>query len=147
MKEWYASPQLQRIFEERMAAKGITQKQFGKESGIGSQPMVHYLLERKRTITVEQAVNFAKALRCTIYEVCPEMADFLTKEVVPVLGKALRRAAVFAAVCIGLLTTGAFDNKTFAASAFDKSLNTLHIVIDWFLTFIARLSRTPYSAA
>lgn len=114
--EWYVSPELKRIYQERVKDKGITQAEFAKRSGIGTQTLISMLLNRDRSITPQNAVKFCQSLHCTIYDVCPEMGEFLTKELFPYLGKALRKAAMFGALSIGGLLSGAFDNNTFAAT-------------------------------
>lgn len=98
--EWYASPDLKRIYEERIEARGINQKQFGKMTGIGSQALIAMLLNRDRPLTIQNATKLARALRCSIHDICPEMAEFLRQEALPVLGKSLRRAAVFTAMAV-----------------------------------------------
>ena len=79
---------LRALYDERVPP-GMTQKDFGKRYGIGSQSMVAQYLSGARPLNFEAAAKFAKALHCTIFDICPEMAE----EIWPVLGKPLRRAA------------------------------------------------------
>lgn len=89
-----AHVRLKRIYEARVPPD-VTQKQFGERSGIGSQSMVAQYLNGIRPLNFEAAAKFARALGCTIYDICPEMADAIRDDILPFLGKALRRAAVF----------------------------------------------------
>jgi transcriptional regulator with XRE-family HTH domain len=72
----------------------MTQKEFGRVYGIGSQSFVAQLLNGVRPLNYELAAKFAKALHCTIYDICPEMDTAVRLELLPFLGKALRRVAV-----------------------------------------------------
>jgi len=119
--EWYVSPNLKRLYKERIKAKGISQAQFAEVSGIGSQTLISMLLNRDRSITPQNAVKFCEMLQCTMHEVCPEMAEFMAKELLPHLGKALRRAAMLAGMSIGALLFGAFDNNGFVATNRENS--------------------------
>lgn len=89
---WNASTNLQRLYTERIEPR-MTQKEFGRQLGI-SQAMVAQILSGDRALPLDLAPAFARELRCTIYEICPEMGDYIREKLLPVLGKSLRRAAV-----------------------------------------------------
>lgn len=118
-----AHVQLKRLYEERVP-DGMSQKEFGKLYGIGSQSMVAQYLNGIRPLNYETAAKFAKALHCTIHHISPEMAESLKDDIVPVLGpKAWLRAVAKAAMVLAALlflqpvpseasTTGAFSSPT-----------------------------------
>ncbi len=74
---------LKRLYDERV--KDLTQGEFGKKYGIGTQGMVWQYLSGRRPLNLEAAAKFARGLSCTIYDISPEMADELRQEVVPFL--------------------------------------------------------------
>jgi transcriptional regulator with XRE-family HTH domain len=76
---------LKRLYDERVP-EDMTQEQFGKQFGIGTQGMVSQYLNGTRPLNVEAAAKFARGLRCTIFDISPEMAETLKEDVVPVLG-------------------------------------------------------------
>lgn len=88
---FYASENLRRLLEER--ASSMTQAQFAKRYKIGGQAMLSHILAGRKPLPLDTAKKLAHALHCTIYDICPEMADYIADEVLPALGKALRRAA------------------------------------------------------
>lgn len=90
---------LKALYDER-APKGMTQKDFGKAYGIGSQSMVAQYLNGDRPLNFEAAAKFAKGLRCTIHDFSPEMAEALKADIMPVLGPRawLRSAGVKASL-------------------------------------------------
>lgn len=94
---------LKRLYEERVK---ISQEEFGKTYGIGSQSMVAQYLTGKRPLNIEAAAKFARGLACTIYDISPGMADALKEEVVSVLGpkswRGRRLAAKVALVVLGI---------------------------------------------
>ena len=139
-----AHVQLKRLYEERVPT-GMTQKVFGRKYGIGSQSMVAQYLNGTRPLNIDAATKFAKGLRCTIYDICPEMSDYLRDEVYPMLGKAMRRAAAYAVLALGLTLLSGFNNNAFSqvqqTNFFDKSLNRIHIVCLWILTILTSFSR------
>lgn len=123
-----AHVRLKRIYEERIG-DSMTQKEFGRSSGIGSQSMVAQYLNGIRPLNYDTAALFAAALRCTIQDICPEMADSLREKILPVLGKALRRAAMVL-LAIGLYQFAPSDarassafNIISAASAFSRQVD------------------------
>ncbi len=107
MKEssrWSAAhTNLKRIYDARVP-EGVTQKAFGARYGIGSQSMVAQYLNGTRPLNYESAAKFARGLGCTIYDISPEMADSLKEDILPLLGRALRRAAALACFAIVPLT-------------------------------------------
>lgn len=94
-----AHVRLKQLYEARVP-EGMTQKEFGQKFGIGAQSMVAQYLNGDRPLNYDAAAKFAKALRCTIYDISPEMAQSLNEEILPFLGKALRRAAMLATVAL-----------------------------------------------
>lgn len=76
---------LKRLYDERVP-KDMSQEEFGKVYGIGTQGMVWQYLSGKRPLNVEAAAKFARGLRCTIFDISPAMAEALKEDVVPVLG-------------------------------------------------------------
>ena len=110
---------LRRIYEERVPL-GMTQKEFGKLHGIGNQSLVAQYLNGTKPLTYGAAAKFARALRCTIFDICPEAAE----ELYLVLGKPLRRAA---AVLLCLLASyfTPFDAKA------ETAFNIIRIHIAW----------------
>jgi transcriptional regulator with XRE-family HTH domain len=97
---------------------GITQKEFGRLYGIGSQSMVAQLLNGTRPLNYEAAAKFAKGLNCTIYDICPEMGDAIKENLLPVLGRALRRAAaVLMVLCAALASPPQADAGILSANA------------------------------
>lgn len=94
-----AHERLKRLYENRVPS-GMTQKEFGIKFGIGSQSMVAQYLNGTRPLNYEAAAKFARGLQCTIYDISPEMAESLQLEILPFLGKALRRAAALAAFAV-----------------------------------------------
>jgi transcriptional regulator with XRE-family HTH domain len=90
---------LKRLYDERVP-QGMRQSDFGKKYDIGTQGMVWQYLSGYRPLNYEVAAKFAKGLACTIYDISPEMAESLNEEILPFLGKALRRAAMLATVAL-----------------------------------------------
>jgi hypothetical protein len=89
----HAHVALKRLYEERVPP-GMSQAEFGAIHGIGTQGMVWQYLNGHTPLPLEAAAKFARALRCTIYEISPPMAEALKAEIMPVLGpKAWLRAA------------------------------------------------------
>jgi transcriptional regulator with XRE-family HTH domain len=83
---------LRRIYDARIGER-MSQRDFAKRVGI-SQSMVAQLLSGDRPLPIDLAHKLARELGCTIEDICPPMAAYIREEVIPVLGKALRRAAV-----------------------------------------------------
>lgn len=81
----HAHVALKRLYEERVP-KGMTQEQFGAMHGIGSQGMVWQYLNGETPLPLEAAAKFAYALKCTIYDISPPLAEMMKSEIIPVLG-------------------------------------------------------------
>jgi transcriptional regulator with XRE-family HTH domain len=79
-----ANLRLKRLYDARV--RGMNQDEFGAKYGIGSQGMVSQYLTGHRPLNLEAAAKFARGLRCTIYEISPEMAETIRHEILPVLG-------------------------------------------------------------
>jgi hypothetical protein len=89
----YAHMKLKRLYTERVPS-GMTQEEFGNEYGIGTQGAVWQYLNGYAPLNVEAAAKFAKGLRCTIHDISPEMATMLERDLLPVLGAKMLRAAL-----------------------------------------------------
>lgn len=133
--KWDTGANLRRLYEQRIG-DSMTQKEFGRRIGI-SQSMVAQILSGDRAMPIDLAPKFAKELRCSIYDISPEMADYIKDELLPVLGKGLRRAAV---VLLTLLlwqfqpsdALASVSHNIFSAPEhFAKALNLIHIVRRW----------------
>lgn len=105
---------LKRLYDARVP-EGMTQKEFGAKYDIGTQPMVWQYLTGYRPISYDVAAKFARGLRCTIYDISPEMGESLQLEILPFLGKALRRAAVLAFFMLPALTPSPADARQLAS--------------------------------
>ena len=91
---FYASQNLRRLYKERVEQiSDMTQEQFAKRYKIGGQSMLAQIMSGAKPLPIDTAKKLATALRCTIYDICPEMADYIRDELLPALGKGLRRAA------------------------------------------------------
>jgi transcriptional regulator with XRE-family HTH domain len=120
---------LKRLYEERVPPN-MTQRDFGKRYGIGSQSMVAQYLNGDRPLNFEAAAKFSKGLGCTIYDICPDMVE----EILPVLGKTWRRAATVL-LCLLIPTLQAPDAK---AAGFDITFTeyTLRALRRWLLNVV-----------
>jgi len=87
-----ASANLRRLYSERVG-DSMTQAQFAKRYKIGGQTMLSQILSGAKPLPIDTAQKLARALQCSIYDICPEMGDYIRDELVPALGKGLRRAA------------------------------------------------------
>lgn len=103
---------LRRLYLERVP-KGMSQAQFGKINGIGSQSMVAQHLNGDRPLTFEAASKYAAGLHCTIYEISPSMGDAISS-FLPVLGRPLRHAAVLLLAVLAFI--GPTDTSAMAIS-------------------------------
>ena len=119
---------LSALYWERVPP-GMTQKEFGKRYGIGSQSMVAQYLTGARPLNFEAAAKFAKALHCTIFDICPEMAE----EIWPVLGKPLRRAAAILACLLAPFFTPSDAN---AYPTFDIKMSVYTLRFKRWLTML-----------
>lgn len=90
---------LKRLWDERIAPTGMSQEEFGETFGIGTQGMVSQYLLGTRPLNYDAAAKFARGFGCSIEDICPEMAHTIRKDIIPVLGRSLRRkrAAVLVA--------------------------------------------------
>lgn len=93
---------LKKLYEDRIRDT-LSQGEFGKEYGIGTQGMVWQYLNGYTPLNIEVACKFAEGLRCTIKDISPEMHRLMEQEVLPALGlKSWRRVAAIALTAIGL---------------------------------------------
>lgn len=94
---------LRRLWDERIAPTGMSQEEFGERFGIGTQGMVSQYLLGTRPLNYDAAAKFARGFECSIEDICPEMARTLSKDILPVLRRSLRRrrAAMLAAISLG----------------------------------------------
>lgn len=88
---------LKQLYDSR-APKGMSQEEFGKTFGIGTQSMVSQYLSGHRPLNYEAVAKFAKGLRCTIADISPELAMRLKAEILPVLGRVSLKAALLLAL-------------------------------------------------
>lgn len=133
-----AHVRLKRIYEERVP-EGMTQKEFGRLHGIGTQSFVAQLLNGIRPLNYELAGKFARALHCTIYDICPEMDAAVRNELVPYLGKALRRAAVL----LLALATISFQDESRAAAEILHNRISQYTLFAWLSRFLNNLFKRP----
>jgi transcriptional regulator with XRE-family HTH domain len=113
---------LRRLFDERA---GLSQQDFAKRYGFGTQGMVWQYLSGHRPLNYEAAAKFAKGLGCKIDDFSPEMAAALREEILPVLGKSLRRAAVVLLAFL-LQQLASFDAK---ASGFSHNVDSGQLLL------------------
>jgi transcriptional regulator with XRE-family HTH domain len=131
-----AHVRLKRLYDAKVPP-GLTQREFGKKYAIGSQSMVAQYLNGDRPLNFDAAVKFAEALGVTVYDISPEMGDYIREKLIPVLGKALRRAAVvLLAVFVGMFhpsdaTAGVLHNNS-VAFPFAQVVDLICIVCRWF---------------
>lgn len=109
---FYASENLRRLYEERVG-NSMTQGQFAKRYKIGGQTMLSQILSGSKPLPIDTAQKLARALRCTIYDICPEMADYISDELIPALGKGWRRAAALLLFLFIPLLSVPLDAKAF----------------------------------
>lgn len=89
----HAHVKLKRLYDQRVP-EGMTQADFGRIYDIGNQSMVAQYLNGTRPLNYDVAAKFARALKCKIEDFCPEMANTLSLEIFPYLGKSLRRVTM-----------------------------------------------------
>jgi hypothetical protein len=87
--------ELKRLYEERVK---MSQTEFGIAFGLGTQGMVWQYLNGYTPLNYDAAAKFAKGLRCTISDFSPEMANAFEAEILPFLGRKLRRVAALLAL-------------------------------------------------
>lgn len=90
---------LKRLYEERVP-RGMTQEEFGATFNIGTQGMVWQYLNGHRPLNLEAAAKFARGLRVTIQDISPEMAAALQRDILPVLGTKMLKAALAKAAMV-----------------------------------------------
>ena len=137
-KQWTdAHITLQRLWKERIAPTGMSQEEFGALYDIGTQGMVSQYLLGTVPLNYEAAAKFARGFQCSIEDICPEMAQTLIKDILPVLRGSLRRRRRFACVAVMSLLSvgmfnsqdaGAFDNKSFASQLLAQKASVIRIV-------------------
>jgi len=132
-----AHHRLKRLYEERVP-EGMTQKEFGRLYGIGSQGFVGQLLNGTRPLNYELAAKFARALHCTIYDICPEMDAAMRNELMPYLGKALRRAAMV----LLALTLQPFHGESRAESGILHNSISYYTLMDWINNLFRKMRLT-----
>lgn len=137
--KWHAHANLQRLYQERIG-DSMTQKEFGRRLGI-SQSMVAQILNRDRTLPLDLARKFARELDCSIYDICPEMGDYIKEELIPVLGKALRRAAVVLAALLFQFSQPSDANAKAASHNYfyGRDLTAITIVKSFLAAVLRRL--------
>jgi transcriptional regulator with XRE-family HTH domain len=87
---------LKRLYEDRIR-DSLSQEEFGREYGIGTQGMVWQYLNGYTPLNIEVAWKFAEGLRCTIKDISPQMDDVIRDRLLPALGlKSWRRVAALA---------------------------------------------------
>lgn len=96
-----ASTRLKKLYDERVPP-GMSQREFGRIYGIGSQSMVAQYLNGARPLHFEVAAKFARGLRCHIDDICPEMANSLAIDILPYLRKKLLRRAALLVMALQL---------------------------------------------
>lgn len=112
---------LQKLWNERVAPTGMSQKEFGERYGIGSQGMVSQYLLGTRPLNYDAALKFAEGFSCTIAEICPDMAERIARDFLPRLGTMLprgrlrrRAAAYIVAGALGLILHNQISVTDFA---------------------------------
>jgi transcriptional regulator with XRE-family HTH domain len=138
----HAHIRLRRLYDERIAPV-MSQKEFTRLNGFGSQAVVAQYLSGAIPLNYDAAAKFARAMGVTITDICPEMANTLAFDIFPVLGKALRRAAVFLLVLLapGYVPSDArsetLHNQSQTAFNSPKSLSLYTFV--YFLRWLFRI--------
>lgn len=77
---------LKKLYDSRVP-EGMSQEDFGKANGIGTQSMVSQYLSGHRPLNYDAVLKFAKGLHCTIADISPAMAVKLKTEFLPILGR------------------------------------------------------------
>lgn len=63
---------LKTLFNERA---GMSQLEFAEKYAFGTQTYVSYLLNGRRPLSLEEAIRFAKALKCEVEDFSPTLAE------------------------------------------------------------------------
>ncbi len=137
-----AHVRLKQLYEARVP-EGMTQKEFGQRYGIGSQGFVGQILNGIRPLNYETAAKFARGLHCTIYDICPEMGDSVKEELLPVLGKAMRRAAV---VLLTALPLSQSPSEVQAGDIYHKHFPQ-YTLIDKLMLWLRKFVLVPFGYA
>lgn len=142
-----AHTRLKQLYDERVPS-GMTQKEFGRQFGIGTQSMVAQYLNGTRPLNFEAAAKFAMGLRCTIHDISPEMAAALETDIFPVLGKvsaaskmAWRRLAAKAAMVLLVLLGTATPPPARADVGFSSPIPRLCIMLNLALCRLIAFTR------
>lgn len=121
---------LKRLYEER-APKGMTQEEFGATYGIGTQGMVWQYLNGHTPLSLEAAARFARGLRVTIQDISPDLAAALQRDILPVLGPKVLRAALakaaMVAAFIGLAAALPYPSSSQASDLFHKVRSAYYV--------------------
>lgn len=117
---------LKRLYDERIPAD-LTQGEFGKKYGIGTQGMVWQYLSGRRPLNLEAAAKFARGLGCTIFDISPEMAEALRQDVVPVLAPRSWWRKSLAKIALLILAASPALVPTPADAETGFNINKLHI--------------------
>lgn len=118
------------VDEDTKERRPMKQKEFGEKYDIGSQSMVAQYVNGTRPLNYDAAAKFAKGLRCTIYDISPEMAESLQFEILPYLGKAMRRAAMYAALAVLPALTPTTADATTQVPDFARIVEQLCIMLN-----------------
>lgn len=115
---------LKRLYDER-APKGMSQAEFGRVHGIGTQGMVSQYLTGHTPLNFEAAAKFSKGLRCTIADISPELARQLKMDILPMLG----RVSIKSALALMLVIPPSLPSD--AQAAFNITKTKIHIALRW----------------
>lgn len=137
---WGAHKNLKRLYADRIGDE-VTYKDFGRRFDLGSASMVAQLLNGDKPLSIDAAGKFAKAFRCNINDFCPEMDDYLRNDIMPFVGKALRRAAVVLAALLFQLfqPSDANAQATSHNYFYGRYLTVIHIVASRLAAVLRRL--------
>lgn len=127
---------LKRLYEERVP-EGMSQAAFGAEFGLGVQGMVWQYLNGYTPLNYDAAAKFAKGLRCTIRDFSPEMANELEGEILPFLGRKLRRAAAMLIVALLPLLTPQHSEAGILHKSFGQITHCMRKLLARLRTFLS----------
>ena len=135
-----AAERLRLLYEQRVPSE-MSQAEFGKTYGIGTQGMVWQYLSGHRPLNLDAAAKFAKGLRCTIADISPELARHVRLEIFPVLGRVSLKAAI--ALVLGL--PALLPSKSMAEPIISASNQAVYYV-KRLIDFFARRARVWHRA-
>jgi transcriptional regulator with XRE-family HTH domain len=121
---------LKRLWDERVAPTGMSQEEFGEKFYIGTQGMVSQYLLGTRPLNYDAAAKFARGFGCSIEDICPEMARTLSKDIIPVLRRSLRRRKLALLAMVSLITALLMPQPVEAAvlhNSFSSDLTRIRI--------------------